>query len=225
MLEGRYKNSEGSLGDGGGTTEGRRNRKTRKKKKNWTSRKKEANCVKTFLFLFCFFFFFCFFFHLVLSISYRGWTYEVSQRANLPIFYLSSFLGSCGGNRGDIEGKGEHWLKGRERGRGNETEMKKANRGREKEGECLQRFPSNFSNLIKSYPVWKLSFVSRSKYSLINHPLIPLYKLLKFLKKICRKDRRIEIEEHRASSRSTRWKIDRDWFLNRRNYYQFVTIE
>lgn len=164
----------------------------------------------------------------MLSISYRGWTYEVSQRANLPIFYLSSFLGSCGGNRGDIEGKGEHWLKGRKRGRGNETEMKKANRGREKEGECLQRFPSNFSNLIKSYPVWKLSFVSRSKYSLINHPLIPLYKLLKFLKKICRKDRRIEIKEHRPSSRLTRWKIDRDQrdrFLNRRDYYQFVTIE
>lgn len=62
MLEGRYKNSEGNLGDGGGTTEGRRNRKTRKKKKNWTSRKKEANCVKTFLFLFCFFFFFLLFF-------------------------------------------------------------------------------------------------------------------------------------------------------------------
>lgn len=156
MLEGRYKNSEGSLGDGGGTTRGD---VIEKREKNWTSRKKEANCVEIFLFLFVFFFFWLFF-HLVLSISYQGWTYEVSQRANLPIFYLSSFLGSCEEirNRGDIEGKGEHWMKGGRKGGETKQKWRKRIKG-EKEGECLQRFPSNFSNLIKSYPVWKLSFV------------------------------------------------------------------
>lgn len=61
MLEGRYKNSEGSLGDGGGTTEGRRNRKTRKKKKLNITKERGKLCKDLSFFVLLFFFFLLFF--------------------------------------------------------------------------------------------------------------------------------------------------------------------
>lgn len=57
MLEGKYKNSEGNLRDGEGRRRRRRRGVIEKREKNWTSRKKEANCVVTFLFLSSSFFF------------------------------------------------------------------------------------------------------------------------------------------------------------------------
>lgn len=100
------------------------------------------------------------FFSTGLSISHRGWTYEVSQCANLPISHLSSFLGTPfrssegQGNCGDTggwkkRGLGEVKKEGMKR-RHEREKWVKAAQGRRGRGQRLPRFPSNFSNLIKS---------------------------------------------------------------------------
>lgn len=148
-------------------------KRNRKMRKNGTPWKKGATVWGAFF--------------LGLSISCQGWTYEVSQRANFPISYLSSFLGSLlrtdeeGWNWEDTGGEGRlrEWERNETKVWVGEAGTKKGNKMREKNRERgggrmrrLSRFPSNFSNLIKSCSVRKLNFVSTEYPVTTPYPLV-----------------------------------------------------